>query len=136
MEVSTNGTNYTPITEATSSYSVSDIIDATTSGTTTFYVRIKATSTRPYSASLTFTLYPRAAQPTSLSYDAENKVITGVDSTMECRAVGTSTWGSVGSESTISVLDAIAAGYTQVQLRYKPVNNVSSASLPVTIDIY
>jgi len=136
MEVSTDGTNYTPITEATSNYSVSDIIDATTTGTSTFYVRIKATPTAPYSASLTFTLYPRAAEPTSLSYDAENKMITGVDSTMECRVVGTSTWTGVGSASTISVSNYLATGYTQVQVRYKPVNNVSSASLPVTIDIY
>jgi len=136
MEVSTDGTNYTSIAETTSNYSVSDIIDATATGTTTFYVRLKATSTAPYSYSLTYTLYPRSAQPTSLNYDAENKAITGVDSTMEYRAVGTATWVSVGSASTISVSNYLASGYTQIQVRCKPVSNVSSASLPVTIDIY
>ncbi len=136
MEVSTDGINFTPITQTTSSYSLSSVIDATTSGTTTFYVRIKATATEPYSNSLAFTLYPRASQPVGLSYDAENKLITGVNNTMEYRAVGLTSWSSVGTSSVISVSNYLTLGYTQVQVRYKAVSNVSSASLPVTIDIY
>ena len=135
MEVGTDGVNYTAITSTTSSYSVSDIINATTSGTSTFYVRKKATATAPASEDRTFTLYPRAAAPTGLAYDEANKTITGVDHTMQYHAVGVSGWSSVSS-STIPVSSLLSTGYTQVMVRYKAVSGVSSASFVVTIDIY
>ena len=135
MEVGTDGVNYTAITSTTSSYSVSDIINATTSGTSTFYIRKKATATAPASEDKTFTLYPRAAAPTGLAYDEASKTITGVDSTMQYHAVGVSGWFSISS-STVSVSSLISSGYTQVEVRYKAVSGVSSASTVVTIDIY
>ncbi len=135
MEVGTDGVNYTAITSTISSYSISDIINATTSGTSTFYIRKKATATAPASKDKTFTLYPRASAPTGLAYDEVNKTITGVDNTMQYLAVGASSWYSISS-STIPVSSLLSSGYTQVMVRYKAVTGTSSASFVVTIDIY
>jgi hypothetical protein len=48
---------------------------------------------------------------------------------MQYRAAGASSWSSISaSATTITVTSLINAGHTQVEVRYKPVSNASSAS--------
>lgn len=135
MEMSINSGEYTAFTATT--YNCEDLIDAIASGgTTVLNIRTQATSTSPASKNRVITLYARAAQPTGLSYDQTEQKITGVDSTMQYRAVGATSWSSISSSATsISVASLITSGYTQVEVRYKPVSGASSASLVVTINI-
>jgi hypothetical protein len=128
MEMSINGGAYTAFTATT--YDCAALIDSIASGgTAVLSIRKQATATAPASKDKEIILYARLAQPTGLAYDASGKKITGVNKDMQYRAVGASSWSSISaSATTIAVTSLINAGHTQVEVRYKPVSNVSSAS--------
>jgi hypothetical protein len=134
MEINMNQAGYTPVT--TTTMSCSDLVTALTSGTTMeLRIRVKATASAPASQVRIIMLYPRAAQPAGLTYNGANKTITGVSTAMQYRAAGTTTWNAI-STATLSVSTLLTSGVAQVEVRYKPVENTMSASLPVVVDIY
>jgi hypothetical protein len=136
MEMQIGGNGYYAVTQATTAYDVSSLITATTSGTTTISIRTAATSTAPASLSKEIILYPRAISPSGVAYDSATQKITGVNKDMQYRAVGASSWSSIATNATaIAATSLINAGHTQIEVRYKPVANVSSASNVVVVNI-
>ncbi|MDR2664736.1 MAG: hypothetical protein LBC21_00465 [Oscillospiraceae bacterium] len=135
MEMSVNGSAYATFTSTT--YDCAALIDSIASGgTTVLSIRKQATATAPASNVKEIILYARVAQPVGLSYDSSNKKITGVNSSMQYRATGASSWSTIASSATtITVTSLISAGHTQVEVRYKPVSGVSSASSAVVVNI-
>lgn len=132
MEIRFGNGSYEPITATT--LEVADVIDTIADGDTlTVSVRQKGTATRPSGLPKTFTLYPRAAVPTSVTFNPIPLTLTGCTSAMQYRADTQTAWTSAGT--TVSLLN-FASGDRDVivYVRTKPTSkNAASKTVSFTI---
>jgi hypothetical protein len=127
-EISINGSEYELSTGT--SLSLSDYIDEIESDETlVILVRTAASSTHPASAIRTFTVLPRLATPTGVTYNPVTMTLSGTSSSMQYKLSTATSWSSISS-STVN-LKSLASSTSDVvvELRYKPTNSASASQI-------
>lgn len=97
-------------------------------------VRSKVTETKPSSKEKVITIYPRAAKPTGVSYDAAAKTLTGTANTMQYKIGEAGAWKSISGKTVNLSSHVSATENVTVYVRTKPTSKLS-ASKPITFII-
>ena len=133
MEIQFGDNNYVPLTGTT--LEVSDIIDTIAAGETlTVNVRQKGTATLPSGMVKSFTLYSRAAAPTSVTFNPIPLTLTGCTTSMQYRPDTTTTWANVPGTTLNLVNFASGDRDVVVYVRTRPTSN-NAASRPIEFTI-
>ena len=133
MEIQFGDNNYVPLTNTT--LEVSDIIDSIAAGDKlTVNVRQKGTATLPSGMAKSFTLYARAAAPTSVTFNPIPLTLTGCTTSMQYRPDTTTKWTNVPGTTLNLVNFASGDRDVVVYVRARPTSN-NAASRPIEFTI-
>lgn len=133
MEVQFGDGSYEPITGKT--LNVSDRIDTIADGETlSVNIRQKGTATLPSGLIKSFTLYPRLAAPTSVTFNSVPLTLTGCSSAMQYRTDTQTAWTNLSSSTLQLTSLASAERDVVVYVRAKPTTK-NAASKPIEFTI-